>query len=70
MLSPHLTDPLEDGLTAKLEDEAAAWRRRRSARTDQSSTAGVKVVRIAGRTKRVTSEPVEANGVKPHETAP
>jgi hypothetical protein len=59
MSTPYVTDT-PDGLTAKLEAEAAAWRRRRSARPDKSSTAGVQVVRVVSRAQR-SREPVQAD---------
>jgi hypothetical protein len=54
MRTPHLTDPLDEGLAAKLEDEAAAWRKRRGARSGGFSTAGVPVVQIISRSRHDT----------------
>lgn len=52
----------EADLATKLEDEAAAWRKRRPARA-RSSTAGVQVVRIPKR--RVPSAASKARAARP-----
>jgi hypothetical protein len=52
----------EAGLAAKLEEEAAAWRKSRVPRT-KFSTAGVQVVRIPKR--RIASEAVNGRSGRP-----